>query len=33
MNVQLKDIGLSHGQAIALKIIYEEATIKTRGFK
>ena len=28
MNVQLKDIGLSHGQAIALKIIYEEATIK-----
>lgn len=33
MNVQLKDIGLSHGQAIALKIIYEEAINQTRGFK
>ena len=28
MNVQLKEIGLSHGQAIALKIIYEENNIK-----
>lgn len=28
MNVQLKEIGLSHGQATALKIIYEENNIK-----
>ncbi len=28
MNVQLKEFGLSHGQAITLKIIYEENNIK-----
>ena len=28
MNVQLKAFGLSHGQAITLKIIYEENNIK-----
>ncbi len=28
MNIQLKEFGLSHGQAITLKIIYEENNIK-----
>ena len=30
MNVQLKEFGLSHGQAITLKIIYEENNINKK---